>query len=35
MNKYDVNKKEDCGEVYQLIMDAFDESLKKQKLNNQ
>ena len=35
MNKYDVNKEEDWDEVYQLIMDAFDESLKKQKLNNQ
>lgn len=35
MNKYDVNKEEDWDEVYQMIMNAFDESLKKQKLNNQ
>lgn len=35
MNKYDVNDPDDWDEVYQMIMDAFDESLKKQKLNNQ
>lgn len=34
MNKYDVNDPDDWDEVYQMIMDAFDESLKEQKLNN-
>ena len=34
MNKYDVNDPDDWDEVYKMIMAAFDESLKEQKLNN-
>ena len=30
MNKYDVNKKEDWDQVFKLIMDAFDESVRDQ-----
>ena len=30
MNKYDVNNDDDWDEVYKLIMDAFDESIRKQ-----
>ena len=30
MDKYDVNKKEDWDVVYEMIMDAFDESIKNQ-----
>lgn len=33
MNKYDVNDPDDWDEVYQMIMDAFDESLKEQEIN--
>lgn len=34
MNKYDVNKEEDWQEVYELIMDAFDQSIREQEKNN-
>lgn len=34
MNKYDVNKEEDWQEVYGLIMDAFDQSIREQEENN-
>ena len=34
MNKYDVNDPDDWDEVYKMIMDAFDDSLKEQNLNN-
>jgi len=34
MNKYDVNNPDDWDEVYKMIKDAFDESVKEQKLNN-
>ena len=33
MNKYDVNDPDDWDEVYQMIMGAFDESLKEQERN--